>query len=148
MKPVISTLYKEEKFFTHIKTETHHFSADEPESAGGEDESPDPVTLALGSLGACTAMTLKIYYDFKETPWEKIEVMITSKVENIDKETASEATKAAAHNGKVRHINKKILITSDMDDKKLERATVIAEKCPVNLMMKNSTIMHTIVERV
>lgn len=147
MKPVISTLHSKDQFFTSIQSGSHQLSSDEPESVGGTDKAADPISLAMGSLGACTAMTLKIYYEFKKISWEKIEVQITSKLETIDKENASEATKAIASNGKVRQIHKTIIITSDMDDKMLERAAIIAEKCPVNLMMKHGTIMHTTIQR-
>jgi len=147
MKPVISSLENKNKFLTNIKTGKHHFSADEPESAGGTDQAADPISLALGSLGACTAMTLKIYYDFKKIDWNKIEVQITSGLEAIDAESVSEATRKIAVNGKVRRIKKTILITSDMEDKMLERAAVIAEKCPVNQMMKHGAVMQTTIQR-
>ncbi|MCC5934198.1 MAG: OsmC family protein [Balneolales bacterium] len=144
---IISVLESEKGFYTEIKAGSHTSIADEPIEAGGTDKAADPVSIALGGLGACTAMTLKIYFAHKKLDWEKIEVHINHELMAIDKDTASEELKAMANNGKVRKIFKKIYIKSDMEDKLLSRAAIIAEKCPVNLMMKRSCPMESIVER-
>lgn len=146
-EPIISSLKNENKFLTDVTTGRHKFLVDEPERVGGTDMAPDPVDVSLGALGACTAMTLKMYYVHKELDWTQIDVHVKSELRKIDKETASEELKAMANNGKVRYIEKTIYIKSDMDEKMIERAAVIAEKCPVNLMMKNSCPMETIVKR-
>ncbi|QSQ13023.1 OsmC family protein [Myxococcus landrumensis] len=44
-----------------IRTGKHHFQSDEPSSLGGTDQGPAPYQLLMGSLGACTAITLKMY---------------------------------------------------------------------------------------
>ncbi|NTX03450.1 OsmC family protein [Myxococcus sp. CA040A] len=44
-----------------IRTGKHHFQADEPTALGGADQGPAPYQLLMGSLGACTAITLKMY---------------------------------------------------------------------------------------
>ena len=142
-QPVIASLVNENKFLTDVKTARHEFQIDEPEKVGGSDAAADPVDVALGALGACTAMTLKMYYAHKKLDWTQIDVHVRSELRKIDKETASEELKAMANNGKVRYVNKTIYITSDMDEKMIERAGLIAEKCPVNLMMKNGCVMET-----
>ena len=147
-EPIISSLKNENKFLTDVKTPRHEFQIDEPERVGGTDKAPDPVEMSLGALGACTAMTLKMYYVHKKVDWTQIDVHVHSELRKIDKETASEAVQAMANNGKVRYVKKTIYIDSDMDEKSLERASIIAEKCPVNLMMKNGCMMETVVERV
>lgn len=146
-EPIISSLKNENKFLTDVKTSRHQFQIDEPERVGGTDQAPDPVEIALGSLGACTAMTLKMYYAHKNLDWTQIDVHVRTELRKIDKETASEELKSISNNGKVRYIEKTIYIKSDMDDKMIERAAMIAEKCPVNLMMKHGSQMETIVKR-
>lgn len=146
-EPIISSLKNENIFLTDVKTSNHEFQIDEPEQVGGTDKAADPVEFALGALGACTAMTLKMYYDHKKLPWEQIDVHVRSELRKIDKETASDELKAMANNGKVRYVEKIIYITADMEEKMIERASMIAEKCPVNLMMKNGCHMETIVKR-
>jgi putative redox protein len=49
-----------EPYRTRIATRTHALIADEPEALGGKDAGPAPYDLLLASLGACTAITLKM----------------------------------------------------------------------------------------
>src|SRR5690606_2308259 len=46
----------------------HRWSADEPVALGGGNTAPDPMQLALSALGACTAITLKMYAARKQWP--------------------------------------------------------------------------------
>ncbi|NOK16514.1 OsmC family protein [Corallococcus carmarthensis] len=50
----------------HIRTGHHQFLADEPASRGGADLGPAPYQLLMGSLGACTAITLRMYAERKK----------------------------------------------------------------------------------
>jgi len=55
--------------FTQIMLDdTHAVTADEPKARGGDDLGPSPYGLLLMSLGACTAMTLRLHADRKQWP--------------------------------------------------------------------------------
>jgi len=46
----------------------HEWKADEPLSAGGSDTGPNPYELLLGSLAACTCITISWYCHHKGLP--------------------------------------------------------------------------------
>ena len=66
------TLYK-----TTIHAGDHVLISDEPLEHGGKDEGATPSELLLASLGACTAITLRMYANRKAWPLEKVEINLS-----------------------------------------------------------------------
>ena len=54
----------------------HDFASDEPERRGGTNTGAAPFDLMLGSLGACTAITLRMYADRKQWQLGTIDVAL------------------------------------------------------------------------
>jgi putative redox protein len=50
----------ERGYAQRISTGGHELAADEPVKRGGTDTGPSPFELMLSSLGACTAITLRM----------------------------------------------------------------------------------------
>ncbi|MEQ9169463.1 MAG: alpha/beta fold hydrolase, partial [Marinoscillum sp.] len=71
---VVSIKDKTNKFLTQIQTGRHSLLADEPADVGGEDLGPSPYQLLTSALGACTAMTMRMYADRKGWEIEEIKV--------------------------------------------------------------------------
>ena len=59
-----------------IKTSAHELNADEPEKRGGTNTGPSPFELMLSSLGACTAITLRMYAERKQWNLGALEVKL------------------------------------------------------------------------
>ena len=60
----------------HITTSAHEFKSDEPEKRGGTNTGPSPFELMLSSLGACTAITLRMYSERKQWSLGSIDVSL------------------------------------------------------------------------
>jgi putative redox protein len=68
------TVIGEHHYVQQIVSGHHRLTADEPPSAGGSGAGPAPYDLLLGSLGACTAITLRMYAARKQWELGKITV--------------------------------------------------------------------------
>ncbi|MCI0524889.1 MAG: OsmC family protein, partial [Acidobacteria bacterium] len=84
MNEVRVKLPLKEGFRAQITAGEHTIIADEPEGAGGADLGMSPYDLLLSALGACTAMTLKMYIDRKKLPITDVEVLLTFDRVHID----------------------------------------------------------------
>lgn len=56
-------------FTVAISAGRHTWLGDEPASVGGDDLGPSPYDMLTAALGACTAMTLRMYARQKNGPW-------------------------------------------------------------------------------
>lgn len=123
-----------EGFRTHITAGANSLIADEPLSAGGRDEGMSPYELLLASLGACTAMTLKMYVDRKSLPITDIEVHLT--FEKIKPEECEGCSPdEIADRALIHHISRLIYITGEATPEQLDRLRYVASRCPVHVTL-------------
>jgi uncharacterized OsmC-like protein len=104
---------------------SHTLAADEPETAGGTDSGPNPYELLLAALGACTAMTIRLYADSHDLPLDGIEIRLTH-----DRIYARDCADCEA--GNLDRVEKEIVLKGALSEEQLQRLGEIAEKCPVN----------------
>jgi putative redox protein len=110
-----------------ISAHGHRMRADEPVEAGGSDSGPGPYDFLLAGLGACTAMTLRMYAERKKWPLENAHVTLRhGKVHAAD--CADCETKA----GMLDQIERIVRLDGPLDVEQKARLMEIADKCPVH----------------
>ncbi len=119
---------REGKFTQSIRAGRHHLTADEPTSAGGLDRGPSPYDLLLASLGACTAMTLRMYAEHKTLPLDRVTVSLRH--DRIHADDCASCTESTT--GRVDRIERHLHLEGDLDDTQRTRLLEIANRCPVH----------------
>jgi len=137
MNEVRVKLPLKEGFRTQISAGQHQLIADEPKEAGGTDEGPSPYELLLAALGACTAMTLKMYVERKKLPVTDVEVLLSFDRIHID-DCESCVKEERINDQEVQHISRLIYVTGDVTEEQKERLLYIAGRCPVHVTLHSN----------
>lgn len=126
-----------------VSTARHRFRADEPVSVGGTDTGPNPYELLLASLGACKAITTRMYADRKGWPLTKALVRLKH-----DRIHAEDCEDCETDSGRVDHIDVGIEFQGPLSDSQRERLLEISERCPVHRTLTTETIIESRPEEV
>ena len=113
-----------------IQTAHHVTYADEPEDDGGTNTGPSPTEMAMGALGACIAITMRLYSERKGWPLEGVEIDL-----NFERFAGKDY---AAHEGDDRYVHeirKAITLHGPLSDKQRDRIKEIGAKCPVHRLI-------------
>jgi putative redox protein len=126
-------------FLTDIVAGGHGLQSDEPIAVGGTDVGPTPYDLLASALGACTAMTLRMYARRKNWPLEEVHVRLRhSKVHALDDKEACESRPA-----RLDRIERAIEMTGPLDDAQRARMLEIADRCPVHQTLDRGVVIET-----
>ena len=137
MNEVRVKLQLKEGFRTQITAGQHQLIADEPKEAGGTDVGPSPYQLLLAALGACTAMTLRMYVERKKLPVTDVEVLLSFDRIHID-DCESCVKEERLNDQEVQHISRLIYVTGDVTEEQKERLLYIAGRCPVHVTLHSN----------
>lgn len=118
-----------ELYKTEIKSATNTVIADEPIDIGGKDLGFAPKELLASALGACTAITLRMYANSKG--WDLTDARVEITFDWDDK-----ASKSV--------INRKIALFGTLDDAQRERLLKVANGCPIHKILSNPIEIETL----
>ncbi len=127
--PVVSKIGTE-KYKCTVTWRHGKFIADEPDFAGGQDKGPDPYTLLLSSLGACTLATLRMYVDRKGWDIPEITVSANMYIDDVDGK-------------KVTVIDRDLQFSAEITAEQRERLVYIAKVCPVSKILEGEIKVRT-----
>jgi putative redox protein len=116
----------ERPYVVRIDADGHALRGDEPAGHGGADTGPAPFGLLLSGLGACTAITLRMYAERQSWPLAGVDVTLTYVVKDRD----------------TRWIDRLITLRGVDDDQRAMLAE-IAEKTPVTRAVRAGTEIRT-----
>jgi putative redox protein len=107
----------------------HRLTADEQAAAGGTDEGPNPPELLLAALGACKAMTLRMYAGRKQWPLRAVRVnLMRSQAEGAEQ------------------IDVTISFVGELSEEQRLRLLEIARHCPVHRMLTSGVDIRSSLE--
>jgi putative redox protein len=107
----------------------HRLLSDEAAEMGGKDAGPAPHELLCAALGACTAITLRMYAQRKAWPVRAVRVDVRLALQGME-----------------RSITRRLRLEGDLDEAQRARLVDIAERTPVTLTLKQGVSITTILE--
>jgi len=119
-------------------TALHRFTIDEPRSVGGFDSGPTPYDLLLAGLGACTAMTVRLYAQRKGWPLERAEVQLRH-----DRTHAQDAAACEEQDVRMERITRTLTLHGPLDADQRAKLLAIAERCPVHRTLSEGARITT-----
>ncbi|MEP2281201.1 bifunctional alpha/beta hydrolase/OsmC family protein [Maribacter sp.] len=126
-----------EGFTSEIVSGNHLLIADEPKDFGGNDFGPSPYDYVSSGLGACTAMTLRMYASRKKWDLQKVIVHVDHGKEHaLDSENTSAVKK-------IDTFKRKIELYGDLNSEQRKRLLEIADKCPVHKTLSTESSIIT-----
>lgn len=98
-----------------INTQGPSFYADEPADLGGKATGPTPYDLLSSALGACTAMTIRLYSRKKRIPLQRVQIA----VQHDRAEDGSDSFKRT------------IYLDGTLTREQIDTLIAVADRCPV-----------------
>lgn len=115
-----------------IRVGTHRLRADEPRALGGQDSGPSPYGLLAAALGACTAMTVRMYADRHGWPLTGVRVRLRH-----DKVHATDGAECESRVGRVDRVERLVRLEGPLTDEQRSRLFHIADLCPVHRTLES-----------
>ncbi|WP_338920001.1 OsmC family protein [Pseudomonas silesiensis] len=115
-----------EGFRHSIEIDEHEMFADVPKEIGGEGTAPEPHDYFDAALGACKAVTLKMYAKKKDIPLTGVTVEV--KRDNSEEQKGKYA------------LHVKLTLKGVLTDAQREELHRVADRCPVHKLMTSTEV--------
>ena len=125
-------------FRTDVEVGGHHLVVDEPAAVGGADEGPTPYEMLLAGLGACTAMTLRIYADKRSWPLERAHISLRHR-----KVHAQDCVDCDTKPARMDVVDRIITLEGALTEEQRAKLLEIAERCPVHQTLQGKIQVNT-----
>lgn len=140
--PYVTARIGRSGFRTEIMANGLSLVADEPLAVGGTNTGPTPYDYLTAGLGACTAMTLRMYADRKKWPLEEVVVHLSH-----GKIHAADCRTCESKKGRVDRIEREVTLVGELDEAQQQRLLEIADRCPVHRTLHSEIIIDTHLKR-
>lgn len=121
-----------EDYRTRVSARTHEFYIDEPGTLNGGDTAQDPYETLLGALGACKAITVRMYAQRKGWDLQSVRLDLVHSRPN--------------GRGNPEQIDISISFEGDLDEDQRKRLKEIANACPVQKTILGELSINSILE--
>lgn len=135
----VSASIGRDRYRTDILARGHGFVVDEPSALGGTDQGPTPYDLLGAALGACTAITLRMYADRKEWPLDEVDVFVAHDKVHAEDELPDDDGEPR----RMDRLTREIRLTGALTDEQRSRLREIADRCPVHRTLETGLRVDT-----
>lgn len=120
----------------HVGNGRHTWLGDEPPEAGGDDTGPTPYEQLLGSLAACTAITVSLYC--RRKGWALDRVVVEYRHDRVHADDCEDCDQEAT--GFLDRVEGHVVIDGDFDESQRHRLGQIARRCPVHKTLERGVV--------
>lgn len=121
-----------EDYRTRVSARSHEFYIDEPGTLNGGDTAQDPYETLLGALGACKAITVRMYAQRKGWDLKSVRLDLAHSRPN--------------GRGNPEQIDISISFEGNLDEDQRKRLKEIANACPVQKTILGELSINSILE--
>ncbi len=138
----VTARIEKNRYATEIMAAGHSLVADEPAAMGGANLGPAPFGFLMAGLGACKAMTLRMYSDRKQWPLDAVTIKL-----NHQKIDAADCESCRTKEGQLDRFDCEIDLSGPLDEQQKQRLLQIADRCPVHRTLHSEIIVKSKLKR-
>lgn len=129
-------------YYTSVIASGHSLILDEPAELGGKNRGPTPMDMLLSALGACSAITARMYASRKNWPLEDIHIDLSHQLVSVDE--CEDCDLPEGVKGRVHVITRAIQLQGPLlTDEMKSRIMDIADKCPVHRTISDLSVIKS-----